>query len=94
MTHEIILRCNKRNLQKFTIDLLSCLFTDEYMASHSLTGSKGVSQEDTKKKTALEGDVVQDCTVLLRSLIVRKCNLFFFAAIFLKEMHLDGRVTI
>lgn len=55
----MLLRCNTRDPQKLVNDLLSCLCTDEYLATHSLTGSKSVHQGDlTKQKAAMDIDMV------------------------------------
>lgn len=52
--------CNKSKPQKFINDLMQALYTHEYMATHSLTGSKSSSSKDKAAKPAMNQNEVQE----------------------------------
>lgn len=52
--------CNKSKPQKFINDLMQVLYTDEYMATHSLTGAKSSTSRDKAVKPAMNPNEVQD----------------------------------
>ncbi|XP_007516547.1 BEN domain-containing protein 6 isoform X2 [Erinaceus europaeus] len=55
-----IARCNKSKPQKFINDLMQVLYTNEYMATHSLTGAKSSTSRDKAVKPAMNQNEVQE----------------------------------
>ncbi|KAM6165441.1 BEN domain-containing protein 6 [Erethizon dorsatum] len=55
-----IARCNKNKPQKFINDLMQVLYTNEYMATHSLTGAKSSTSRDKAVKPAMNQHEVQE----------------------------------
>nr|XP_012999246.2 BEN domain-containing protein 6 [Cavia porcellus] len=55
-----IARCNKNKPQKFINDLMQVLYTNEYMATHSLTGAKSSTSRDKAVKPAMNQNEVQE----------------------------------
>ncbi|XP_060225809.1 BEN domain-containing protein 6 isoform X1 [Meriones unguiculatus] len=55
-----IARCNKSKPQKFINDLMQVLYTNEYMATHSLTGAKSSTSRDKVVKPAMNQNEVQE----------------------------------
>lgn len=55
-----IARCNKNKPQKFINDLMQVLYTNEYMATHSLTGAKSSTSKDKAVKPAMNQNEVQE----------------------------------
>uniref|UniRef100_A0A8C0KTN8 BEN domain containing 6 n=1 Tax=Canis lupus dingo TaxID=286419 RepID=A0A8C0KTN8_CANLU len=55
-----ISRCNKSKPQKFINDLMQVLYTNEYMATHSLTGAKSSTSRDKAVKPAMNQNEVQE----------------------------------
>ncbi|XP_074046103.1 BEN domain-containing protein 6 [Macrotis lagotis] len=52
--------CNKSKPQKFINDLMQALYTNEYMATHSLTGAKSSSSKEKAAKPAMNQNEVQE----------------------------------
>ncbi|XP_053445274.1 BEN domain-containing protein 6-like [Nycticebus coucang] len=81
-----IARCNKSKPQKFINDLMQVLYTNEYMATHSLTGTKSCTSRDKAVKPAMNQNEVQEIIgvtkqlftnmddVSIRSMIGQKLN--------------------
>ncbi|XP_036271379.1 BEN domain-containing protein 6 isoform X1 [Pipistrellus kuhlii] len=55
-----IARCNKSKPQKFINDLMQVLYTNEYMATHSLTGAKSSTSREKTVKPAMNQNEVQE----------------------------------
>ncbi|XP_069873353.1 BEN domain-containing protein 6 [Dipodomys merriami] len=55
-----IARCNKSKPQKFINDLMQVLYSNEYMATHSLTGAKSSTSRDKAVKPAMNQNEVQE----------------------------------
>nr|KAF6461474.1 BEN domain containing 6 [Molossus molossus] len=55
-----IARCNKSKPQKFINDLMQVLYTNEYMATHSLTGAKSSTSREKAVKPAMNQNEVQE----------------------------------
>ncbi|XP_072498633.1 BEN domain-containing protein 6 isoform X1 [Notamacropus eugenii] len=52
--------CNKSKPQKFINDIMQALYTNEYMATHSLTGAKSSSSKEKAAKPAMNQNEVQE----------------------------------
>ncbi|XP_036623559.1 BEN domain-containing protein 6 [Trichosurus vulpecula] len=52
--------CNKSKPQKFINDIMQALYTNEYMATHSLTGAKSSSSKERAAKPAMNQNEVQE----------------------------------
>ncbi|XP_043860404.1 BEN domain-containing protein 6 isoform X2 [Dromiciops gliroides] len=52
--------CNKSKPQKFINDIMQALYTNEYMATHSLTGAKSSSSKEKTAKPAMNQNEVQE----------------------------------
>ncbi|XP_068926807.1 BEN domain-containing protein 6 [Petaurus breviceps papuanus] len=52
--------CNKSKPQKFVNDIMQALYTNEYMATHSLTGAKSSSSKEKAAKPAMNQNEVQE----------------------------------
>ena len=56
ITRDMLLRSNTKDPQKLTNDLMTCLWDEEHLATHSLTGSKsGRDDNPAKTKESLDG---------------------------------------
>ncbi|KAJ1068563.1 hypothetical protein CapIbe_019116 [Capra ibex] len=63
-----IARCNKSKPQKFINDLMQVLYTNEYMATHSLTGAKSSTSRDKAVKPAMNQNEVQEIIGITKQL--------------------------
>ncbi|XP_060020090.1 BEN domain-containing protein 6 [Lagenorhynchus albirostris] len=63
-----IAHCNKSKPQKFINDLMQVLYTNEYMATHSLTGAKSSTSRDKAVKPAMNQNEVQEIIGITKQL--------------------------
>ena len=60
ITRDMLLRSNTKDPQKLTNDLMTCLWDEEHLATHSLTGSKsGTDDNPAKTKESLDGKSIE-----------------------------------
>ncbi|XP_038063009.1 BEN domain-containing protein 6-like [Patiria miniata] len=67
ITAEMLRRSNTKDPQKLTNDLLTCLFDEQHLATHSLTGRKSAKVEESRRKECLNGNAVNVIVETVRS---------------------------
>lgn len=58
ISESVVQKCNKRSAQKFVNDLMSAVFCEEYLATHSLGGK-------SSKESAKEGIPPENLQVII-----------------------------